>query len=431
MKNIFVLFALAACVSFSAAAQQSSQTTFVEVRIVPTKMSWDYAVNENIRMEVSVLKDELPLENLSFRWEAGPDMMPATISREASTGRGNVTLDLGKMAQPGFFTLNVSVEVDGRRYEQWKTVGVDRDAIQPTVKMPKDFQAYWDAQRAQDDRMPLAPEMRLLPERCTSTVDVYEVSYVYTRGGGRMYGILCMPKTPGKYPAILNVPGAGIRPYYGSVGTAARGYIVLDIGIHGIPVTLATEVYNDLNGGALNNYWLLGMENRDTYYYNKVYRGARRGVDFIYSLPSFDGNLGVSGGSQGGALAVVVGALDKRVKCISSTHPALSDLTGYLFGRAGGWPHMLQNPAGNIYNDPRYIETLSYYDVVNFARVLQTPAFFTMGYNDKVCPPTTTFSVYNSVTAPKELMVAPQTAHWTFGEQNRTSAEFMDRHLKN
>jgi cephalosporin-C deacetylase-like acetyl esterase len=360
-------------------------------------------------------------------------MMPPVLSREASTGsKGTVTIDAGKMTAPGFYTVNVSIEVDGRRYNQWKTVGVERDRIAPTVKMPDDFAAYWEAQRASDDKLPLDRQMRLLPERCTATVDVYEVSYLYTDRGGRMYGILCVPRAPGKYPAILNVPGAGIRPYYGSVGTAARGYIVLDVGIHGIPVTMEQKVYDNLNGGALYNYWTMNIEDRDRYYYNKVYRGCRRGVDMIFSLPEFDGeNIGVSGGSQGGALAVIVGALDSRVKCVSSFYPALSDMTGYLHGRAGGWPHILQNPQGNVYNDPRCIETLSYYDVVNFARMLRAPAFFSMGYNDKVCPPTSTFSVYNSVSAPKELMLVPQTAHWTFSEQNGASNAFLEKHLKN
>jgi cephalosporin-C deacetylase-like acetyl esterase len=246
-----------------------------------------------------------------------------------------------------------------------------------------------------------------------------------------MYGILCVPRAPGKYPAILKVPGAGVRPYQGSAATAAKGYIVLDVGIHGIPVTLDQRVYTNLGAGILADYPTMNIESRDRYYYNKVYRGCRRGVDLIFSLPGFDGeNIGVSGGSQGGALAVIVGALDNRVKCISSFYPALSDMTGYLHGRAGGWPHILRNPEDNIYNKPEYIETLSYYDVVNFARVLRAPAFFSMGYNDKVCPPTSTFSVYNSVTAPKELMVAPQTAHWTFAEQNEASDVFMDKHLK-
>jgi cephalosporin-C deacetylase-like acetyl esterase len=246
-----------------------------------------------------------------------------------------------------------------------------------------------------------------------------------------MYVFLSVPRAPGKYPAILPVPGAGIRPYQGSAALAARGYIVLDVGIHGIPVTLDPVVYTNLSAGALAGYNTINIESRDRYYYNKVYRGCRRGVDLICSLPQFDGvNVGVDGGSQGGALAVIVGALDERIRCVVSYYPALSDMTGYLHGRAGGWPHILRDPEGNVYNDPQFIETLSYYDVVNFARLLRAPAFFSMGYNDKVCPPTSTFSVYNSVKGPKEVMVVPQTAHWTFAEQGAAGQAFLDKHLK-
>ena len=71
--------------------------------------------------------------------------------------------------------------------------------------------------------------------------------------GSRIYGILAIPKKPGKYPAILKVPGAGIRPYAGDARTAALGFITLEIGIHGIPVNLDPQVYSDLAAGALNH----------------------------------------------------------------------------------------------------------------------------------------------------------------------------------
>ena len=67
-----------------------------------------------------------------------------------------------------------------------------------------------------------------------------------------------------------------------------------------------------------------------------VYSGCVKAVDFIHSLPQFNQeDLGVSGGSQGGALAIVMAALDQRVDYLVSYYPALCDLTGYLNGRAG------------------------------------------------------------------------------------------------
>ena len=47
-----------------------------------------------------------------------------------------------------------------------------------------------------------------------------------------MYGILSVPVKEGKYPALLRVPGAGVRPYAGDTYTAPADCIVLEIGIH-------------------------------------------------------------------------------------------------------------------------------------------------------------------------------------------------------
>ena len=57
---------------------------------------------------------------------------------------------------------------------------------------------------------------------------------------------MCAGK-PGKYPALLRVPGAGVRGYAGAIVEAEKGMITLEIGIHGIPVTLEPSVYASLS----------------------------------------------------------------------------------------------------------------------------------------------------------------------------------------
>jgi len=71
------------------------------------------------------------------------------------------------------------------------------------------------------------------------------------------------------------------------------------------------------------------------------------------------------------------------------------------------------------------IETASYYDVVNFAKNVRVPGFYSWGYNDVVCPPTSTYSAYNSITAPKELLIMQETGHWTYPEQNEKSKQWL------
>ncbi|WP_332912093.1 acetylxylan esterase [Algoriphagus boritolerans] len=152
--------------------------------------------------------------------------------------------------------------------------------------------------------------------------------------------------------------------YSGDLGKAGRGAITLQIGIHGIPIDMAPEVYANLTSGALNGYWNFNISDKDLYYYRRVYLGCIRAVDFLVSLPQYDGqNLGIQGGSQGGALAIVTAALDPRINYLTAMYPALSDMTGYLHGRAGGWPHVFAGNNLQNFNNPKTLETIGYYDV--------------------------------------------------------------------
>ena len=105
----------------------------------------------------------------------------------------------------------------------------------------------------------------------------------------------------------------------------------------------------------------------------------------------------------------------------------MSDLAGYLHGRAGGWPHMLNKKE---YQTTDVINTLKYYDTANFARNIRVKGFYAFGFNDEVCPPTTTYSVYNTISAPKELILAPTSGHYTFTEQYRDAVDWIINELK-
>jgi cephalosporin-C deacetylase-like acetyl esterase len=264
-----------------------------------------------------------------------------------------------------------------------------------------------------------------MPEACTSTVDVYHVSF-RTAGpkgpiGARIYGIYCEPRAPGQYPAILKVPGAGVRPYFGDPELAAKGAIVLEIGVHGIPVNMAKEVYDELQMGALNGYWLFNFDDKEHYYYRRIYLGCIRANDFLTSRTKWDAkNLVVMGASQGGQLTIVTAALDSRVTGLSATHPAFCDVSAELNGRAGGWPHPFKaEPDGSpsAQATPAKIATATYYDTVNFARRVRVPGYYNWGYNDETCPPTAAYAAYNAITAPKTLGLTLELGHSYTPEQ--------------
>lgn len=390
----------------------------VKVIVAPHHPDWTYKTNEKVIFNVSVLRDGNLVKGVKLVYEIGLEKMDPSKKDSLVLTNGSTTIEAGSLKSPGFLRCVATVMIDEKKYRGFGTAGVSPLTIPPTVENPADFLKFWEEAKQEAAKIPLDTKMTLLPERCTEKVNVYHVSVQNFKVGSRLYGILCVPKGEGKFPALLKVPGAGIRAYAGDVTTAAQGIITFEIGIHGIPVTMDPGVYVDLGSTALNGYFNFNLDNRDRYYYKKVYLGCVRANDLLISLPQFDGtNLGVAGGSQGGALSIVTAALDPRVKYLASFYPALSDVTGYLKGRAGGWPHLFSKPNVEFNNIKQKLETVKYYDVVNFARQLKVQGFYSWGFNDETCPPTSMYSAYNVITAPKELYLELETGHWTYWEQ--------------
>ena len=403
----------------------------IKVVVAPDHSDWTYKANEKVKFTISVLKDGNPLKSVKVKYEVGLEKMEPMKIDSSVVPSGVMSIDGGTLKTGGFLRCIAIARVDGKDYRGLGTAGFDPQMIQPTVENPEDFKQFWEQAKAALAKIPIDAKMTLLPERCTENVNVYHVNLQNFRLGSRLYGILCVPKKEGKYPALLKVPGAGVRPYAGDVALAEKGIITFEIGIHGIPVTMEPSVYTDLGGSALNGYFNYNLDNRDRYYYKRVYMGCVRANDFLVSLPQYDGtHLAVTGGSQGGALSIVTAALDGRVKHLAAFYPAISDVTGYLNGRAGGWPHIFDKNNVPFNNLKEKKETVKYYDVVNFAREVKVPGLYSWGFNDETCPPTSMYAAYNVISAPKELFLALETGHWTYPEQREKFNEWLLEHLK-
>lgn len=402
----------------------------IKVIVSPDRTNWEYAPGENSSFTIQVLKNSVPLKGAKLAYQLGPERMKPFISDTIVCGTEAVRIS-GTMKEPGFLRCIATVEHEGKQYKGLATVAYNIDKIQPTVSRPVDFNAFWNKGKEELSKIPMDMRMTLWPERSSGNSNVYIVN-VQGYGNSRLYGVLAVPKKEGKYPAVLQVPGAGIRPYYPDLEVADQGVIVFTIGIHGIPVDMHPVVYDNLNNGALKGYFFFNADNKDRYYYKRVYLNCIRANDVIASLPQFDGeNLAVSGNSQGGALSIITAGLDNRVKHLAAVHPALCDLTGYFNGRAGGWPHIFAESNQWFSNSIQVKETIPYYDVVNFARDVKANGYYTWGYNDEVCPPTSYYGAYNVIKAPKKTAVYNDSGHWMYAEQKQAFNTWIIKQLKN
>jgi cephalosporin-C deacetylase-like acetyl esterase len=405
----------------------------IEIDVVPDHADWLYGLGESVVFLISVTDDGEPLEKVEITYSTGPEKMPADI-KKAMVPASGLKISAGTMDAPGFLRCIVNARIAGKNYKGIATAGFSPEMIQPTQTEPDDFELFWESTKSELATIPMEAERTLMPEYCTDAVNVYHVR-IRTLATGLMahlykahvYGMLCEPKAPGKYPAVLLVPGAGVHCHVPVRNTAhaSRGMLTLSIGIHGIPVNMPGEVYKDMDAGCLRDYRNLNLDNRDSYYYRRVYMGCLRANDYLASLPNFDGkNLIVMGGSQGGMLTLVTAALDPRVTALAARFPAYCDVTGYLHGRAGGWPHMFA-PGSTHLGNPDKLATTAYYDVVNFAKRITVPGHYAWGFNDELCPPTSFYAAYNRISAPKTLTLDPPAGHKSTPAQNAAMDEWV------
>jgi cephalosporin-C deacetylase len=424
-----LVFSALSCGPLSA----QERTGVIHVQVAPDRDDWTYKPGSPVTFRIQVTRDGHPLPGATVSYSYGPEMLPPKVEKTAPVPKEGLAVAAGSMSEPGFLRLIATAEVDGKKYRGLATAGFSPEAIKPTVEDPPDFDAFWAAGKEALAKLPIDAKLTLLPDLSTPKVDVYHVSLqnvgVDGTGTSRFYGILAEPKGPGPFPAVMSPPGAGVRPYKGLIDLAEKGVLTLQVGIHGLPVNLDPLVYDSLRAAGLAGYPTFNLDDRERYYYRRVYLGCLRADDFLTSRPKWDGkNLAVTGGSQGGALTIVTTALDPRVTGLAAYYPALSDTTGYTKGRAGGWPHMFKDET--LHRTPAKLATIRYYDVVNFARRLKAPGIYSWGYNDETCPPTSLFAAYGVIAAPKKLLPALETGHATTPEQTDRVGRWLETLLK-
>lgn len=403
---------------------------------VPDHADWLYQTGENAKVEVSFCKYGIPRDG-ELKYSIGNDMLQPDKHGSVKLKNGRAVINMGTKKTPGFRDMKLSVSLDGKTYEHHIKVGFSVDKIKPYTQEPQDFRSFWQKNVEELKQVPMSYTKELYKDYCTDKIDCYLVKLQIDKMGHSMYGFLFYPKNaqPGKHPVVLCPPGAGIKTikdpmrnkYY-----AENGFVRFEVEIHGLDPRISSETFgeisrafNDRNGGYLAN----GLENKDIYYMKHVYVGLVRCIDFLISLPEWDGkNVAVQGGSQGGALAIIAAGLDSRVTQCVANHPALSDMAGYAAkGGTGGYPHFCRQP--QILSNKDCLNTLAYFDVVNFARYVKAPTYLTWGYNDVTCPPTTSYAVWNTLKCTKESLLTPINEHWTTTETNRGQMEWIKAHL--
>uniref|UniRef100_UPI00137A9946 acetylxylan esterase n=1 Tax=Deinococcus alpinitundrae TaxID=468913 RepID=UPI00137A9946 len=169
----------------------------------------------------------------------------------------------------------------------------------------------------------------------------------------------------------------------------------------------------------LPGFMTQGIAMRETYYYRRLYTDAVRAVEAARSHPLIDPErVAVSGGSQGGGLALAAAGLTPDVAICLPDVPFLCHFSRALtltdsapFSEVAAYLRVHRNRV------PEVMQTLSYFDGMHFAKRARAQALFSVALMDTVCPPSTVYAAYNRYGGEKSICVYPFNGHEGGGTQ--------------
>lgn len=290
-------------------------------------------------------------------------------------------------------------------------------AYRSSVLDPPDFDEFWSATLAAARGHDLNP--RFVPvDVALSTVDVFDVTFAGF-AGHPIRGWLLLPRHAKRpLPGVVQFQGYGGgrgHPYEALLWSAA-GYAHLMMDTRGQGSSHHRGATGDPAGpagpafpGLLTN----GIDRPANHYYRRLFTDAVRAVDALTLHPAVDpGRVAVVGGSQGGAMALAVGALRDDVAAVVAHVPFLCDIRrASRITDAMPYKEIGRYLATHRDATEQVFATLGYFDGVSFARRITAPAWLSAGLMDPTCPPSTVFGAYHELRGPKSIKVWPYNGH--------------------
>ncbi|MFZ3453516.1 acetylxylan esterase [Arthrobacter sp. 7Tela_A1] len=293
---------------------------------------------------------------------------------------------------------------------------------------PAGFDAFWKqtAQEAQAHSLGLILEP---VETVLSTVDVWDVTF-NGYAGEPIRAWLRVPRgSGGPLPGVVQFVGygGGRGDAHENLFWASSGFAHLQMDTRGQGAGWSKGATPDASGSAGPQgpgVMTRGITDPHTYYYRRLFTDAVRAVEALRSLEMVDpARCAAVGGSQGGAAALAAAALAPGLSAVVAYVPFLSDLPravqvtdAYPYREVRDYLAVHRGQAEQV------METLQYFDAVNFARRARVPALISVGLMDEVTPPSTVYAAYNNYAGPKELLVWPYNGHEGGGIEDEVAA---------
>lgn len=290
-------------------------------------------------------------------------------------------------------------------------------SYRPAVQTPDDFDEFW-ARTLAESRAVAQPPTLTRVESPLTLVEVYDVSFSGF-GGDAVRGWFVVPAgASGPLPTVVefNGYGGGRGLPHERLAWVASGYAwaFMDTRGQGSAWGTGGDTPDPHGTGASTpGFMTRGIDDPEQYYYRRVFTDAALFIDAMRGLDQVDdARVAVTGGSQGGGIAIAAAGLSDGLVGVMPDVPFLCH-----FERAVGLTD--RDPYNEIV---RYLSvhrdavdqtfrTLSYFDGANFAARSAAPALYSVALMDPICPPSTVYAAANGHLGGAEVIEYPFNEH--------------------
>lgn len=293
----------------------------------------------------------------------------------------------------------------------------------PAREEQADFDAFWADTLATSRSHDL--NARFVPvDSGLRTLEVFDVTY-NGYGGQPVRGWLILPSERAQpLPVVVEYigygGGRGLALDWLLYASAGYAHFVMDTRGQGSAWSKGDTPDPESDGGnpQYPGFMTRGVLDPKTYYYRRVFTDAVRAVEAAMGHEWVDEmRVAVTGGSQGGGIALAVAGLSPLVldDAVKVALPDVPFLCHYRRATEIVDTHPYQEIVRfcKVQRDQvdTVFRTLSYFDGVNLAARATARALFSVAMMDDICPPSTVFAAYNHYQGPKDIRVYPFNNH--------------------
>ncbi len=292
----------------------------------------------------------------------------------------------------------------------------------PELDEPADLDDFWSGTLAR--ARTAEPVIEVHPvETGLSLVDTWDVTFAGHDGDPIRAWYLRPADADGRLPVVVEYIGYGggrSTPIEHLVWpSAGYGHLVMDTRGQGSRWGSGGATADPVGSGpAAPGVMTRGIESPETSYLKRLMTDAARAVEAARALPGADGRVAVTGGSQGGGLAIAAAGLVPDVDAVMANVPFLCQIRRAIdITDADPYQEIVRYLSVNRHQEAAVENTLRYVDAVHLGRRARADTLFSVALRDMTCPPSTVFAAYNhwaglsGATPSKDIEVYPYNNH--------------------